>query len=337
MSNTSEYSNENVTKVTSRPLMGVKVGWRAESIFSEMIAEFLGCLVLIAFGAGVVAVAVVGLTESGRTAVIFSGAGGWLLITWGWAFAVTMAIYVAGGVTGAHLNPAVSLAFAVKGDFPWRKIVPYWIAQVAGCFAGAALVYADYFRAINAWNAAHHVASYAAPGGATTFSIFATFPASYLGAHMDLALLDQVIGTFFLVLFVLAISDNLNLSPTSNMGPLMVGLAVAAIGMSFGVDAGYAINPARDFGPRLFTWVMGWGANAFPGPHGYWWVPILGPMIGGVLAVYVYKWGISLTLIERVKLLKEQQPHPPMQGLGYSLEKLQAALDEAKQHQLPTS
>ncbi|MFT2095864.1 MIP/aquaporin family protein [Acidiphilium multivorum] len=197
------------------------------------------------------------------------------------------------------------------------------------------LVYLDYFRAIDAWNAAHHVASYAAPGGLTTFSIFATFPASYLGGHMDLALIDQIIGTFFLLLFVLAISDNLNLSPTSNMGPLMVGLAVAAIGMSYGVDAGYAINPARDFGPRLFTWVMGWGKNAFPGPHGYWWVPIVGPMIGGVLAVYVYKWFISLTLVERVRLLENQQPHPQMQGMGYSLEKLQAALDEAKQLHTP--
>ncbi|OYV62608.1 MAG: hypothetical protein B7X01_01320, partial [Acidiphilium sp. 21-62-4] len=125
MSNTSEYTSEVITPPTLRPRMGVKSGWRATSIYAEMIAEFLGCVVLIAFGAGVVAVAVVGLTESGRTAVIFNGAGGWLLITWGWAFAVTLAVYVAGGVTGAHLNPAVSLAFAVKGDFPWRKVLPY--------------------------------------------------------------------------------------------------------------------------------------------------------------------------------------------------------------------
>ncbi|SHF49812.1 glycerol uptake facilitator protein, partial [Acidocella aminolytica 101 = DSM 11237] len=287
------------------------------------------------FGAGVVAVAVVGLTESGRTLVIFQGAGGWLLITWGWALAVTMAIYVAGGVTGAHLNPAVSLAFAVKGDFPWRKVIPYWIAQVAGCFIGAAIVMLDYFKAINAWNLAHHVVDRTASGGLTTFSIFATFPAQYFGSNMGLPFIDQVIGTFFLVLFVLAIVDNTNVGPQSNMAPFLVGMAVAAIGMSFGVDAGYAINPARDFGPRLFTWVAGWGPNAFPGPHGYWWVPILGPLVGGPLAVYVYKLFISDTLAARSAKLKAAEPKPTQSGIGFGLEKLQHALDELKQNHTP--
>lgn len=337
MSNVTEYAAEVGPSGVPKPKLGVKQGWRAQSLWAELLAEFLGCLVLIAFGDGVVAVAVAGLTESGRTLVIFQGAGGWLLITWGWAMAVTMGVYVAGGVTGAHINPAVSLAFAVKGDFPWRKVVPYWIAQIAGCFSGAAIVFLDYFRAMNAWNVAHHVADRTAAGGLTTFSIFATFPAAYLGGHMELALIDQIIGTFFLLLFVLAIVDNVNLAPQSNMGPFIIGLAVAAIGMSFGVDAGYAINPARDFGPRLFAWVAGWGPNAFPGPHGYWWVPIVGPLIGGVLAVFVYKWFIGLTLTERAKLLKEQQPKPPAQGIGYSLEKLQAALDEVKQQHSPTA
>lgn len=311
--------------------LGVKHGWRAESIWSEMLAEFLGCLVLIAFGAGVVAVAVVGLTQSGRTLVIFQGAGGWLLITWGWAMAVTMAIYVAGGVTGAHLNPAVSLAFAVKGDFPWRKVVPYWIAQVAGCFTGAAIVMLDYFKAINSWNLAHHVADRAASDGLTTFSIFATFPAQYYGSGMGLPFIDEVIGTAFLLLFVLAIVDNTNVGPQSNMAPFLVGLAVAAIGMSFGVGTGYAINPARDLGPRLFTWVAGWGPNAFPGPHGYWWVPIAGPLVGGPLAIYIYKLFISATLVARNAKLKAVEPKPEQSGIGFSLEKLQHALDELKQ------
>ncbi|OYV32512.1 MAG: aquaporin [Rhodospirillales bacterium 20-64-7] len=314
---------------------GVKHGWRAESLWSELLAEFLGCLVLIAFGDGVVAVAVAGLPESGRTLVIFQGAGGWLLITWGWAMAVTMAIYVAGGITGAHLNPAVSLAFAAKGDFPWRKVVPYWIAQIAGCFAGAALVMLDYFKAMNAWNLAHHVADRAASDGMTTFSIFATFPASYFGSGMGLPFIDQVIGTFFLLLFVLAIVDNTNVGPQSNMAPFLVGLAVAAIGMSFGVDAGYAINPARDLGPRLFAWVAGWGPNAFPGPHGYWWVPIAGPLVGGVIAVYVYKWFISDTLSARAAKLQAMEPKPVQSGIGFSLEKLQHALDEIKQTHTP--
>jgi glycerol uptake facilitator protein len=240
------------------------------------------------------------------------------------------AVYVAGGISGAHINPAVTLAFAMKGDFQWREVPPYWIAQIAGCFTGAGLVMLDYFKAINAWNMVYHVAGRAASTGLTTFSIFATFPASYFHGQMVFPFIDQVIGTFFLLLFVLAIIDNKNLGPQSNMGPFMIGMAVAAIGMSFGTGVGYAINPARDFGPRLFAWLAGWGANAFPGPDGYWWVPILGPLVGGALAIYIYKWFISHTLNTRAEVLKADQPKPDQAGLGYSLEKLQEALDEVK-------
>jgi glycerol uptake facilitator protein len=276
--------------------VGVKTGWRARSIWSELLAEFFGTFVLIAFGAANVAVAVVGLPESGRTPTIFAGAGDWLLITWGWAIAVTMAVYVAGGVTGAHINPAVSFALAVKGDFPWRKVLPYWGAQVAGAFAGAALAYADYVPAIDMWNAAHNVITRADPGGMTTFSIFATFSAHYYGTSLLGPLFDQIVGTFFLLVCVLAISDATNVGVKANLAPFMVGLAVAAIGMSFGTGSGYAINPARDFGPRLLCWLMGWGPNAFPGPYGYWWVPIIGPLIGASLGVVLYKFFIADTL-----------------------------------------
>lgn len=283
-----------------------KLGWRT-TVWGEVLAEVLGTCILIAFGAGVVAVAVVGLTESGRTLVIFQGAGGWMLIVWGWAMAVTMAVYVTGGISGAHLNPAVTFAFAIKGDFPWRKVPLYWIAQVVGAFLGAALVYLDYNSAINAWNLAHHVASRASSGGMTTFSIFATFPASYYGSNMLGPLIDQIIGTFFLVLFILGIIDQKNVGVQSNMGPFVVGLAVLAIGMSFGTGSGYAINPARDFGPRLFTWLAGWGSNAFPGPFGYWWVPVVGPLVGGAIAVWVYKWFVARTLFERANAVSVQQ------------------------------
>ena len=287
--------------------MGVKSGWRARSIWSELLAEFFGSFVLLAFGAGVVAVAVVGLTGSGRTTTIFAGAGGWLLITWGWAMAVTMAVYVAGGVTGAHINPAVTFAFAVKGDFPWTRVLPYWAAQLSGTFAGAALVYADYRPAIDLWNSAHRVISRADPGGMTTFSIFATFPARYYGASPLGPLFDQIVGTFFLLLFVLAIIDSMNVGVKGNLAPFMVGMAVAAIGMSFGTGAGYAINPARDLGPRLLCWLLGWGANAFPGPHGYWWVPIAGPLVGAPLGVALYKFFIADTLAARAACAAEQR------------------------------
>lgn len=294
--------------------IGIKTGWRARSIWSELLAEFLGTFVLLALGAGVVALAVVGLTESGRTPAIFAGAGDWLLITWGWAIAVTMAVYVAGGVTGAHLNPAVTFAVAVKGDFPWAKLLPYWGAQVAGAFAGAALVYADYAPAIDMWNGAHNVLARSGADGMTTFSIFATFPAHYYGASMLGPLFDQIVGTFFLMLFVLAIIDSMNVGVKANLAPFMVGMAVAAVGMSFGTGSGYAINPARDFGPRLFCWLMGWGANAFPGPYGYWWVPIIGPLMGAPLAVGVYKFFIADTLAAKAPGASTTQTGEPTSG-----------------------
>ena len=147
----------------------------------ECLAEFLGTFVLISFGCGVVAMAVAALPGSGRTAgatTIFLAAGDWLLITWGWGLAVVLGIYVAGGVSGAHLNPAVTLAFAVRRKFPWVKVLPYWLSQVVGAFAGAALVLLVYHNAIKAFDDASKPPK---TGGHTlaTFSIFATFPAPY--------------------------------------------------------------------------------------------------------------------------------------------------------------
>ncbi len=274
--------------------------WRTTP-FGELLSEYLGTLVLLAFGTGSVAVAVVGLTMSGRTVVIFQGAGGWMVIAWGWAIAVVMGVYVAGGVSGAHLNPAVTLAQALKHNLAWRKVVPYWIAQVLGAFSGALIVYLDYYKAINQYDLVHHVTR-SSPGGLTTFSIFATFGASYFHGSWVGPLIDQVIGTTFLLIFIFAITDSKNLAVASNLGPFVVGLAVLAIGLSFGTDAGYAINPARDFGPRLMAWLFGWGHNAFPGDGvsiGYWWIPIVGPLLASFIAVAVYSFFIERTLEAR--------------------------------------
>src|SRR5437879_8731448 len=123
----------------------------------DWMAEFLGTMVLIAFGDGVVAMAVAALNQSGRGTKIFDASGDWLLITWGWAIAVVMGVYVAGGITGAHINPAVTLGMAVRGAFPWKKVPLYWFAQVAGAFVGAALVLLVYHAAIPRWEPATHV------------------------------------------------------------------------------------------------------------------------------------------------------------------------------------
>ncbi|MEV7976501.1 MIP/aquaporin family protein [Streptomyces sp. NPDC086519] len=283
-------------------------------LLGECLAEFLGTFVLISFGCGVVAMAVAALPGSGRAetpTTIFLAAGDWLLIAWGWGLAVTFGIYVAGGVSGAHLNPAVTLAFAARRKFPWAKVVPYWVSQVVGAFAGAALVYLVYRDAISAFDAASKPPK---AGGHTeaTFSIFATFPAPYFHGGTWGPLIDQIVGTAFLVMFVVAVIDLRNTAVGSNLGPFVIGLAVAAIGMSYGANAGYAINPARDFGPRLLTWLAGWKSYAFPGNgawfSGYWWIPIVGPLVGGVIGVLIYDLFIGDILHARLKLGELPEP-----------------------------
>jgi MIP family channel proteins len=237
----------------------------------ELFAEFLGTLVLLAFGAGVVA------------QVVLSGEknGVYLSINLAWGFAVTMGIYVAGGVSGAHLNPAVTLGLAVRNQFPWRKLVPYWGAQVAGAFAGAALAFTVYREAFNAFDGGVR----AIAGEKGTAGIFATYPAPFLSTMGGLV--DQIVGTALLMLVICAIGDARN-NATGNVGPIVVGFLVMVIGMAFGLNAGYAINPARDFGPRLFTAVAGWGGGVFTANQYYFWVPIVGPLIGGPLGAWVY-------------------------------------------------
>src|SRR3984893_14553683 len=198
----------------------------------DLGAEFLGTFVLIAFGDGVVAMAVAALNQSGRGTKIFDASGDWLLITFGWAMAVVFGVYVAGGITGAHINPAVTLAFAVRGDFPWRKVPGYWLAQLLGAFGGAALVLLVYHDAISSYETGNKV------GHAATYGIFFTGPAPYFHGGWIGPLIDQIVGTAFLLMFVAALVDRRNLAPKGNLTPWLVGLGVAAVGMSCGAKAG---------------------------------------------------------------------------------------------------
>ena len=223
-------------------------------LVAELLAEFLGTFVLILLGTGVVAMVVL---------IPVQGAGGsdprgYTNITLGWGLGVTMGIYVAGKISGAHLNPAVTLALAVFRGFPWRKVVPYSVAQVAGAFVAAALVYQNYQPAFHAVD----------PQLERTAGIFTTFPA--FPAFPQAGFLDQVIGTGLLLLLIFAITDEFNLPPGANLVPLMVGLVVVAIGISFGGMHGYAINPARDFGPRLFTVAAGFRNNGLTDGSRVW-------------------------------------------------------------------
>ena len=252
------------------------------SLSGELLAEFLGTMVLILFGAGVVAMVV--LFSTGVPGEVVKG--GYTNITLGWGLGVVMGIYVAGGVSGAHLNPAVTLALAVFRGFPWRKVVPYSLAQTVGAFAGAALVFWNYRPAFLK----------ADPLLERTAGIFTTFPA--FPEVLSAGLLDQVLGTALLVALVFAVTDPRNQPPGANLGPLMVGLIVVAIGMSFGALHGYAINPARDFGPRLLTVLAGFKNNGLTHGQPVFWVPIAGPLVGALLGGAVYDYGIRRHLPE---------------------------------------
>jgi glycerol uptake facilitator protein len=245
-------------------------------LVAELIAEFLGTFVLILLGTGVVAMVVLFPSQT-PGAVIH---GGYTNITLGWGLAVTMGIYVAGKISGAHLNPAVTLALAVFRGFPWRKVLPYSMAQIAGAFVAAALVYQNY-------RPAFHLVD---PQLEKTAGVFTTFPA--FPALLQAGFLDQVIGTGLLLLFIFAITDEFNVPPGANLAPLMIGLVVVAIGISFGGMHGYAINPARDFGPRLFTVVAGFRNNGITDGNRIWWVPVAAPLVGGIAGAAIYDFGI---------------------------------------------
>lgn len=253
------------------------------SLAAETIAEFLGTLVLILFGNGVVAMVV--LFGKGVPGEVVNG--GYTNITLAWGLGVTMGIYVAGKISGAHLNPAVTLAMAAFRGFPWRRVVPYCVAQTAGAFVAAAIVFWNYRLAFLK----------ADPSLDHTAGIFTTFPA--FPDTLSAGFLDQVIGTALLLMLIFAITDERN-QPPGALAPVLIGLVVVAIGMSFGGMHGYAINPARDFGPRLFTVAAGFRHNGITDGTNEYWVPILGPLLGGLLGGAVYEAGIRRWLRPRV-------------------------------------
>src|SRR5581483_6146140 len=224
----------------------------------ELLAEFLGTFVLIVFGVGVVAQVVL----SKQTA------GSYLSINIAWGLAVTMGCYVCAGVTGAHLNPAVTIALAVHRKLPWNKVLPYSIAQLAGAFVASAVVFVTYHEALNAFDSGvRHVT-----GPLATAGIWATYPQPFLSTFPG-GFIDQVVGTALLVGVILGITDSRNSPAPAGLAPVVVGLLVVLIGATFGFNSGYAINPARDFGPRLFTFVAGWGGEVFSAGNSWWWVP----------------------------------------------------------------
>ena len=238
---------------------------------SAALGEFFGTAILIVLGAGVCA----GNSLKGS----YSHNNGWVLITVAWGLAVTMAIYAVGNISGAHINPAVTLAFAVAGDFPWDMVGIYILMQVLGGFAGATLVYLHYLP---------HWKNTDDP--AVKLGIFATGPAI---KQTPSNIFSEFFGTFVLIGGLLGIGAN---EFTEGLNPAIVGLLIIVIGMSLGGTTGYAINPARDLGPRLAHFMLpisGKGSSNWA----YSWIPMLGPLFGAVYATLFYKALFEETMI----------------------------------------
>ncbi|XP_056269511.1 aquaporin-10b [Pseudoliparis swirei] len=244
----------------------------------ECMAECLGVYVLILFGCG--SVAQVTTTEARK--------GQYLSINLGFALGVTFGVFVSRGVSGAHLNPAMSLSLCALGRHPWMKLPFYVFFQVLGAFLAAATVCLQYYDAIMAYSKGELTVT----GVTATAGIFATYPADYLSVWGGVV--DQVIGTAALLLCVLALADQRNSSVPDALQPVLVGAVVLVIGISMGSNSGYALNPARDFGPRLFTYIAGWGPDVFKAGGGWWWVPIVAPCVGALLGTLIYELMIEV-------------------------------------------
>jgi len=230
---------------------------------NDFLAELTGTMMLILLGDGVVAGTLLRGSKS-------EGAG-WIVITVGWALAVTFAVYAAGGISGGHLNPAVTLALAVVGEFAWDRVPIYVLAQFLGAFLGACLVWLHYLP---------HWRSTADPG--LKLAVFCTAPAI---RHTPANCFSEALGTFVLLFGLTALGAH---KFAEGLNPLAVGALVLAIGLSLGGTTGYAINPARDLGPRLAHQLLpiaGKGGSDW----GYAWIPVVAPLVGGVLGAVTHR------------------------------------------------
>ena len=231
-------------------------------------AEIIGTAILILLGDGVVAAVLLNHSKAQNS--------GWIVITWGWGMAVMIAVYAVGQFSGAHLNPAVTVGLWVNGNIDGGDVPKYFIGEFIGAMLGAALVFLAYFQ---------HFAATEDPG--LKLAVFSTGPAIRNPAWN---MVTEILGTMMLLVGVLGITDPGNKGVgTASLGGLLVGLLVLAIGLSLGGPTGYAINPARDLGPRIMHAILPIPGKG-PSDWGYAWIPVVGPLIGGVIGALIYHW-----------------------------------------------
>ncbi|XP_063345268.1 aquaporin-3-like [Pelmatolapia mariae] len=257
-------------------------------LLRQALAECLGTLILVMFGCGSVAQ----LVLSGGSHGMF------LTVNFAFGFAATLGILVCGQISGGHLNPAVTFALCLLGRERWRKFPMYFLFQTIGAFFGAAIIFGMYYDAL--WD---HPGSFNVTGPDATAGIFATYP----GNHLTLVngFFDQIIGTAALIVCILAIVDPYNNPIPQGLEAFTVGFVVLVIGLSMGFNSGYAVNPARDLGPRLFTAIAGWGSEVFTVRQGWFLVPIFAPFLGTLIGVMIYQLMVGFHMEGEVRDRKE--------------------------------
>ncbi|KAI7812909.1 aquaporin-3a [Triplophysa rosa] len=244
-------------------------------LLRQGLAECLGTLILVMFGCG--AVAQVILSEGSH--------GLFLTVNLAFGFAATLGILICGQVSGGHLNPAVTFALCLLGREKWRKFPVYFFFQTLGSFLGAAIIFAEYHDAM--YDYAGETNELLVTGNRSTAGIFATYPSKHLTLLNGFT--DQMIGTAALIVCILAIVDPFNNPIPQGLEAFTVGFSVLVIGLSMGFNSGYAVNPARDLGPRIFTAMAGWGTEVFTAGDCWFLVPIFAPFLGSIIGVIVYQ------------------------------------------------
>ena len=251
------------------------------SVKGPCIAEFLGTGLFIFFGTSVLC------------AVNLAGASfGLWEISVVWGLGIALAVYLTAGISGAHLNPAVTLSLWLFASFSGRKVAPYMLAQLAGAFCGAALTYLLYHNFFADYEQAHQIVRGSQESLALA-GIFSTYPAPAISVW--LAALVEIVITSILIGLIMALTDDGNGVPKGPLAPLLIGILVAVIGASTAPLTGFAMNPARDVGPKLFTFFAGWGEISMTGGRDipYFIVPLIAPIIGGLLGAGIYRYCIS--------------------------------------------
>jgi MIP family channel proteins len=255
-----------------------------DSLKAQCVAEFLGTGLFLFFGIGCLCA----LKVAGASLGLWE-----ICIIWG--LGISLAVYLTAGISGAHLNPAVTIALWLFASFPARKVLPFCVAQLAGAFGGAVLAYSLYSSLFTDFESAHNIVR----GSAESLqlaSIFSTYPAAAINVWQ--AALVEVVITSMLMGLIMALTDDGNGVPKGPLAPLLIGILVAVIGASTGPLTGFAMNPARDFGPKIFTWFAGWGEIAMTGGRNipYFIVPIIAPIIGACVGAAIYRYLIAKNL-----------------------------------------